>query len=125
MSRHTTDLAPGVVLNVTSVPSPSLAAGEQKPKPSSRRPDIDLIRVVLTWGILLYHVVLIYAPYAAYYVRIIPDTEPSRLGWATSVPEWHLAALWFIISMNAWNMPMFFFLSGIRWIISTQKFRKV
>ena len=114
MSRHTTDLAPGVVLNVTSVPSLSLADGEQEPKPSSRRPDIDLIRVVLTWGILLYHVVLIYAPYAAYYVRIIPET---------SVPEWHLAALWFIISMNAWNMPMFFFLSGIRWIIYTQKER--
>ena len=110
MSRHTTDLAPGVVLDVTSVPS--LKAEEQKP--SSRRPDIDLIRVVLTWGILLYHVVLIYAPYAAYYVRVVPDT---------SVPEWHLAALWFIISMNAWNMPMFFFLSGIRWIISTQKER--
>merc|ERR1719229_994668 len=89
--------------------------GEQteEVKKSSRRSDIDLIRVALTWGILLYHVVLIYAPYAAYYVRIIPDTEPSRLGWATSVPEWHLAALWFIFSMNAWNMPMFFFLSGI------------
>ena len=115
MSRHTTDLAPGVVLDVASVPSPSLKAEEQKPRPSSRRPDIDLIRVVLTWGILLYHVVLIYAPYAAYYVRIIPDTEPNRLEWgSTSVPEWHLAALWFIISMNAWNMPMFFFLSGIR-----------
>ena len=121
MSSHTTDLGHGVVLNVTSVPS--LKAEEQKPKPSSRRPDIDLIRVVLTWGILLYHVVLIYAPYAAYYVRIIPDTEPSRLGWATSVPEWHLAALWFIISMNAWNMPMFFFLSGIRWIISNLRER--
>ena len=105
MSRPTTDLAHGVVLDVTSVPSPSIKAEERNPKPSSRRPDIDLIRVVLTWGILLYHVVLVYAPYAAYYVRIVPDT---------SVPEWHLAALWFIISMNAWNMPMFFFLSGIR-----------
>ena len=121
MSRHTTDLGHGVVLNATNVPS--FPSEEQKAKPSSRRPDIDLIKVVLTCGILLYHVVLIYAPYAAYYVRIIPDTEPSRLGWATSVPEWHLAALWFIISMNAWNMPMFFFLSGIRWIISTQKER--
>ena len=32
-----------------------------------------------------------------------------------AVPYWHLGGLWFIISMNAWNMPMFFFLSGIRW----------
>ena len=114
MSRHTTDLAHGVVLNVASVPS--IQAEEQKAKPSSRRPDIDLIKIVLTWGILLYHAVLIYTPDRSYYVRIIPDT---------SVPKWHLAALWFINSMNAWNMPMFFFLSGIRWIISTQKFRKL
>ena len=59
---------------------------------------------MLTWGILLYHVTLIYTPYLSYYVRIIPE----------EVPSWHLASLWFIISMNAWNMPMFFFLSGIR-----------
>ena len=38
-------------------------------KTSSRRPDIDLVRVVLTWGILLYHTVLIYAPFHSYYVR--------------------------------------------------------
>ena len=38
-------------------------------------------------------------------VRIVP----------ASAPAWHLAAVWFEISMNAWNMPMFFFLSGVRW----------
>ena len=38
-------------------------------KTTSRRPDIDLVRVVLTWGILLYHTVLIYAPFLSYYVR--------------------------------------------------------
>ena len=70
----------------------------------SRRPDIDLIRVVLTWGILLYHTVLIYTPDVPYYVKILPDT----------VTTGYLVPLWFIISMNAWNMPMFFFLSGIR-----------
>ena len=43
---------------------------EANPKPkSSRRPDIDIIRIVLTWGILLYHTVLIYTPYLSYYVR--------------------------------------------------------
>ena len=41
-------------------------------------------------------------------VRIVP----------ASAPAWHLAAVWFEISMNAWNMPMFFFLSGVRWIRS-------
>ena len=39
-------------------------------------------------------------------VRIVPAPAPA----------WHLAAVWFEISMNAWNMPMFFFLSGVRWI---------
>ena len=33
----------------------------------ARRPDIDLARVVLTWGILLYHTVLVYTPYARYH----------------------------------------------------------
>ena len=46
-------------------------------------------------------------------VRIVPE----------AVPYWHLGGLWFIISMNAWNMPMFFFLSGIRWIISNLRER--
>ena len=40
-----------------------------KPVKTNRRPDIDLVRVVLTWGILLYHTVLIYAPFLSYYVR--------------------------------------------------------
>ena len=73
-------------------------------KKSSRRPDIDLIRIVLTWGILLYHTVLIYTPWAPYYVKIFPQY----------IEGWHYLTLWFIISMNVWNMPMFFFLSGIR-----------
>ena len=73
-------------------------------KKSSRRPDIDLIRIVLTWGILLYHTVCIYTPWAPYYVKIYPQY----------IEGWHYFSLWFIISMNAWNMPMFFFLSGIR-----------
>ena len=41
-----------------------VAAEPPPKKKSSRRPDIDLIRVVLTWGILLYHTVLVYTPYA-------------------------------------------------------------
>ena len=33
-----------------------------------------------------------------------------------TIPRWHLVALWFTISMDVWNMPMFFFLSGVRWM---------
>ena len=71
---------------------------------SSRRPDIDLIRIVLTWGVLLYHTVLIYAPFLPYYVKVYPQF----------IEGWHWSSLWFLFSMNVWNMPMFFFLSGIR-----------
>ena len=68
----------------------NVVKSDVKPK-SSRRPDIDVIRwplellrviwrvmtvlfrIVLTWGILAYHVTLIYTPYLSYYVRVIPD----------------------------------------------------
>jgi len=78
-------------------------AEQTEVKKSSRRPDIDLIRILLTWGILLYHTVLIYTPLLPYYLKVFPD----------QLEEWHWSSFWFIISMNAWNMPMFFFLSGI------------
>ena len=52
---------------------------EEPVKKSSRRPDIDLIRVVLTWAILLYHVVLIYAPFLPYHVKISPQQTGKAL----------------------------------------------
>ena len=73
-------------------------------KKSQRRPDIDVIRIVLTWAILLFHTALIYSPLAWYYVKIVPD----------HVPPWHLLGSWFTATMDVWQMPMFFFLSGIR-----------
>ena len=71
---------------------------------SQRRPDIDVIRIVLTWAILLFHTALIYSPLAWYYVKIVP----------AHVPPWHLLGSWFTATMDVWQMPMFFFLSGIR-----------
>ena len=72
---------------------------------TQRRPDIDVIRILLTWAILLFHTTLIFSPLAWYYVKIIPDP----------VPSWHLLASWFTATMDVWQMPMFFFLSGIRY----------
>ena len=86
-----------------ATPAPKEATATSKK--SSRRPDIDVIRIVLTWGILVYHTALIYGPYLTYYLRIIPDT---------GVDSWTIIYVYFVTSMNAWNMPMFFFLSGIR-----------
>ena len=69
-----------------------------------RRPDIDLIRIVLTWSILLYHTVQIYLPQIGFFVGIHSESQEGLV----------MAGVGFIISMNVWNMPMFFFLSGIR-----------
>ena len=40
-----------------------------EPQKSKRQPEIDVIRVGLTWGILLFHTVLIYIPWDTYYVK--------------------------------------------------------
>ena len=77
-------------------------------KKSHRRPDIDVIRIVLTWAILLFHTALIFSPRAWYYVKIVPE----------HVPSWHLLGSWLTASMDVWQMPMFFFLSGIRSVYS-------
>ena len=69
-----------------------------------RRPDIDVVRIVLTWAILLFHTTIVFSPLAWYYVKIIPD----------QVPSWHLLGSWLTATMDVWQMPMFFFLSGIR-----------
>merc|ERR1712183_292476 len=76
---------------------------EYSQSPPARRPDIDVIRIVLTWSILLYHTVQIYLPQIGFFVGIHAEGSQGLI----------MAGVGFIISMNVWNMPMFFFLSGI------------
>ena len=64
MMSHNTVPTLGVTVDDTSVNVEKASRHR-----GSRRPDIDLLRVSLTWGILLFHVVLIYAPFLFYYVR--------------------------------------------------------
>jgi len=71
--------------------------------PPPRLPGVDIIRVSLTWGILLFHTAVAYAPGASYYVK--------SFGWSTDVFS-YLSFTWFVF-MDVWQMPMFFFLSGI------------
>ena len=68
-----------------------------------RLPAIDLIRVSLTWGILLFHTAGAYAPLTGYYVK--------SFGWSSDV-FYYLSITW-VIFMDVWQMPMFFFLSGV------------
>ena len=42
-----------------------------------RRADIDLLRIVLSWAVLLYHTVLVFTPSLPYYVKIYPP--PTRV----------------------------------------------
>ena len=68
-----------------------------------RLPGVDIIRVSLTWGILLFHTALAYAPAAGYYVK--------SFGWSNDVFV-YLSFTWTMF-MDVWQMPMFFFLSGL------------
>ena len=69
-----------------------------------RLPAIDIIRISLTWGILLYHTAWVYAPFGArFYVK--------KDEWSNQVFYYLPIAL--MKFMDVWQMPMFFFLSGI------------
>ena len=68
-----------------------------------RLPAIDLIRVSLTWGIVLFHTAVAYAPLTGFYVK--------SFGRSSDV-FYYLSINW-VIFIDVWQMPMFFFLSGI------------
>jgi hypothetical protein len=67
-----------------------------------RRQEVDIIRVGLTWGILLFHTCAVYAPALQWYV--------ASFGW---LPGTGYIYFTWVIFMDVWQMPMFFFLSGI------------
>ena len=72
-------------------------------KDVSRRPDIDCIRVGLTWGILLFHTVAQFTPGE----QVFP---PAKHPIGSELLSFLHVFKHFMV---VWNMPMFFFLSGI------------
>jgi len=69
-----------------------------------RLPAIDIIRICLTWGILLYHTAWVYAPFGTrFYVKAHE--------WSNDL-FYYLPIAWMRF-MDVWQMPMFFFLSGV------------
>ena len=68
----------------------------------ARRPDVDIIRVSLTWGILLFHTTVAFAPHLMWYVK-----SSSDWSWNAYV------SICLVTFMDVWQMPMFFFLSGV------------
>ena len=84
---------------------------KNEPKqPSSltlRRPDIDILNIVMTWLILVFHATMVYCPVLSYRVK-----DPNALNTAgtESASFYYLVFYHF---MNAWNMPLFFFIAGV------------
>ena len=68
-----------------------------------------MIRVSLTWGVLLYHTSVAYCPSdnADYYISARFDSSNNVLYYLQQIPR---AIAGF---MDVWQMPMFFFLSGV------------
>ena len=67
-----------------------------------RRPDVDVLRVALTWSILLFHTTVAHAPVSDWYVK--------SFGWSPGA-DW--VSIGWVLFMDIWQMPMFFFLSGV------------
>ena len=80
------------------------AAGGQRPGPAKARlPGIDLIRVFLTWGILFQHTL------SGVFLYVSAPSDPSN------DTQYYLRQIARAIVgfMDVWQMPMFFFLSGV------------
>ena len=57
-------------------------------KKSARRPEIDYIRVGLTWGILLYHVIFVYLPAQFYIHDPFYDYANNTVGGTDVNDQW-------------------------------------
>ena len=89
---------------------------QKQSKATARRPDIDVLNIIVTWLILLYHVVIVYCPYIPYYVKDV--NIPAEPGPDSG----YFYALVYIIFNNAWNMPLFFFLAGVSSFLSLKRY---
>ena len=72
-----------------------------------RRPDIDVANIILTWIVLVYHVLIVYCPYLPYYVK--DPSVPSNI----EPDSPYVLLLACVIFIDTWIMPTFFFLSGV------------
>jgi hypothetical protein len=84
-------------------------------KSSRRRADIDVIIIFLTYGIHLFHLSVVYfpanrIPHSNKYPNITSLRTVSEDPFTIISPSYFLE--WFAGFMYAWNMPMFFHLSG-------------
>ena len=85
----------------------------QENKPRVRRADVDVIMICLTYGIYLFHLCRIYTPNGTRAGIIYPNMSDISISEDpfTTIYLGHILH-WFTGFMHAWNMPMFFYLSG-------------
>ena len=77
-----------------------------------RRPELDVIIVALTWGILLYHVCYVYSPGQNFYYKYPElDKGPIREDAYTIISAGYIV-MFFTQFVFAWAMPVFFYISG-------------
>ena len=84
-------------------------------QPTARRPDIDMLNICMTWLILLFHVACIYN-HGHWYVKdpdILHNSGPENFSFYATL---------FTSFMNAWNMPLFFFMSGVSSWLSLNRY---
>jgi len=70
----------------------------QPVKTSTRRPDVDWLRVLLFGGLIAYHIGLLYAPWSPYALK-----SAQTWSWVEGV----------LLGTHPWRMLMLFFISGV------------
>ena len=93
---------------------PTQTSHSQKKKAEiARRPEVDVIIVALTWGILLWHVCQFYSPFTEFYLAFPRelDSGPIKEDAYLVISAGYIIQM-FMDFVSAWIMPMFFYISG-------------
>ena len=97
-------------LRVIEEPTPT--SHSQKKTDIARRPELDVIIVALTWGVLLYHACSVYSPFKNYYVKFPElDSGPIKEDAYTIISAGYIVQV-FILWFRAWAIYMFVYISG-------------
>ena len=101
--------------------------GKEEPTKITRRPDIDMLSVIITWVVLLTHTVMAYTPIVASYYPVMDPNLPSvNINNITVLSEIDspddYGFMIYLLFVNTWIMPIFFFLSGVNSYFSLKRY---
>ena len=86
-----------------------------------RRPEIDILNVILTWIVLSFHVTAMYTPNWNFKRDNWIDNLPKNFNGILSSQPWNLCLYTYFTFTYAWIMPFFFFLGGINAFLSLNR----